>query len=391
MGRRLVVEADGAARGNPGPASYGAVVRDADTGEVLAERAATLGVATNNVAEYSGLIAALEAAYSLDPAAQVEVRMDSKLVIEQMAGRWSVKHENLKPLARQARGLIPAPGQVSWTWIPRAENAHADRLANLVLDREDAPVPSAEATGEIRIISAQPLSKEVALESGPPPKILGWATDLGHVTTLRLLRHGETPHTIEKRFSGTRFDPPLSERGQGQARAAAKHLASIGGTDVIVASPLQRARQTAQAVADELGLKVVVDEDLRECDFGDWDGLTFAEARAQAGDALSRWLSNPEIAPPGGESLLQLAARVAEAQQRILNEHVGRGVLIVAHVGSIKMLIREALGAPIGTIHRLQLSPAALCTVRWYADGNSAMHAFNETAYLGEWARVDGS
>lgn len=391
MGRRLVVEADGAARGNPGPASYGAVVRDAETGEVLAERAATLGVATNNVAEYSGLIAALEAAYSLDPTAHVEVRMDSKLVIEQMAGRWSVKHENLKPLAHKARGLIPAQGQVSWTWIPRTENAHADRLANLVLDGEDAGVPSAEATGEIRIISAQPLSKEVALETGPPPKILGWATDLGHVTTLRLLRHGETPHTIEKRFSGTRFDPPLSERGQGQARAAAKHLASVGGTDVIVASPLQRARQTAQAVADELGLEVMVDDDLRECDFGDWDGLTFAEARAQAGDALSRWLSNPEIAPPGGESLLQLAARVAEAQQRILDANTGRGVLIVAHVGSIKMLIREALGAPIATIHRLQLSPAALCTVRWYADGNSAMHAFNETAYLGEWARADGS
>jgi probable phosphoglycerate mutase len=395
MGRRLVIEADGAARGNPGPASYGAVVRDADTGEVLAERAATLGVTTNNVAEYSGLIAALEAAYGLDPAAEVEVRMDSKLVIEQMAGRWNVKHENLKPLVSKARGLIPAQTEVRWTWIPRAENSHADRLANGALDGEQAPVAApvtaAEQTGEIRVISAQPLSKEVALETGPPPKIIGWATDLGHVTTLRLLRHGETPHTIEKRFSGTRFDPPLSERGQGQARAAAAHIASLGGTDVIVASPLTRARQTAQAVADLLGLEVGIDEDLRECDFGDWDGLTFAEAQAKAGPALSKWMATPEIAPPGGESLLQVAARVAEAQNRILRAHVGKNVLIVAHVGSIKMLVREALGAPISTIHRLQLAPASLCTVRWYADGNSAMHAFNETSYLGEWARVDGS
>ncbi|MBA3742374.1 bifunctional RNase H/acid phosphatase [Sporichthya sp.] len=392
MGRRLVVEADGAARGNPGPASYGAVVRDAETGEVLAERAATLGVTTNNVAEYSGLIAALEAAYGLDPTAQVEVRMDSKLVIEQMAGRWGVKHENLKPLASRARALIPAQVEVRWTWIPRAENSHADRLANGALDGAlDGAPPAAEQTGEIRVISAQPLSKEVALETGPPPKIIGWATDLGHVTTLRLLRHGETPHTIEKRFSGTRFDPPLSERGQGQARAAADHIASLGGTDVIVASPLTRARQTAQAVADVLGLEVLIDEDLRECDFGDWDGLTFAEASAQAGVALSQWLGTPEMAPPGGESMVQLAARVAEAQLRILSAHVGKNVLIVAHVGSIKMLVREALGAPISTIHRLQLAPASLCTVRWYADGNSAMHAFNETSYLGEWARVDGS
>jgi broad specificity phosphatase PhoE len=88
---------------------------------------------------------------------------------------------------------------------------------------------------------------------------------------------------------------------------------------------------------------------------------------------------------------VQLSARVVQAQQRILAAHPGRDVLIVAHVGSIKMLVREALGAPISTIHRLQLAPASLCTVRWYADGNSAMHGFNETAYLGEWARVDGA
>lgn len=391
MVRRLVAEADGAARGNPGPASYGAVVRDAETGEVLAERAAKLGVTTNNVAEYSGLIAALEAAFGLDPSAQLEVRMDSKLVIEQMAGRWGVKHENLKPLATKARGLIPAQAEVRWTWIPREQNSHADRLANGALDGTLDSEPPALRTGEIRVISAQPLAREVAVETGPTPKIVGWATDLGAVTTLRLLRHGETPHTIEKRFSGTRFDPPLSERGEGQARAAAKHIAALGGTDVIVASPLLRARQTAQAVADELGLEVAIDNDLRECDFGDWDGLTFAEASARSGVELSRWLSTPEMAPPGGESLIQVAARVAEAQERILAEHVGKGVLIVAHVGSIKMLIHAALGAPISTIHRLQLSPAALSTVRWYADGNSSMTLFNETAYLGEWARTDGS
>ena len=108
MSRRLVVEADGGSRGNPGPAGYGAVVRDAVTGEVLAERAAGIGRATNNVAEYGGLIAGLTAAVELDPA-EVEVRMDSKLVVEQMSGRWQVKHPAMKPLADEAQGPRPSP------------------------------------------------------------------------------------------------------------------------------------------------------------------------------------------------------------------------------------------------------------------------------------------
>ena len=88
MSRRLTVEADGGSRGNPGVAGYGALVRDTDTAALLAERAEPLGKASNNVAEYRGLIAGLEAAYAIDPSAQVHVRMDSKLVVEQMSGRW---------------------------------------------------------------------------------------------------------------------------------------------------------------------------------------------------------------------------------------------------------------------------------------------------------------
>ena len=133
-GRRLVVEADGGSRGNPGPAAYGALVRDAATGDVLNSEGLGLGVATNNVAEYSGLIAGLEMAHAIDPTADVEVRMDSRLVIEQMAGRWKVKHPDMKPLVQRARGLrFPS---VVWTWVPRAENSAADRLVNLALDGE---------------------------------------------------------------------------------------------------------------------------------------------------------------------------------------------------------------------------------------------------------------
>ena len=131
--RRLVVEADGGSRGNPGPAGFGAVVRDADSGDVLDEVAAAIGTATNNVAEYSGLLAGLRAASEIDPGAEVEVRMDSKLVVEQMSGRWKVKHEDMQRLARQARDVLP-PDRVRYTWVPRERNGHADRLANAAMD-----------------------------------------------------------------------------------------------------------------------------------------------------------------------------------------------------------------------------------------------------------------
>ena len=132
--RRLVVETDGGSRGNPGPAGYGAVVRDAATGEVLAELSDFLGHATNNVAEYSGLIAGLRAAAALAGGADVDVRMDSKLVVEQMSGRWQIKHPDMRPLAAQARQAAQALGRVSYTWVPRSRNAHADRLANEAMD-----------------------------------------------------------------------------------------------------------------------------------------------------------------------------------------------------------------------------------------------------------------
>jgi ribonuclease H / adenosylcobalamin/alpha-ribazole phosphatase len=131
---RLVVEADGGSRGNPGLAGYGAVVRDARTGEVLAEVSEPIGHATNNVAEYSGLVAGLRAAAKIVPGADTEVRMDSKLVVEQMSGRWKIKHPDLRALAEQATQAARALGQVSYTWMPRERNTHADRLANQAMD-----------------------------------------------------------------------------------------------------------------------------------------------------------------------------------------------------------------------------------------------------------------
>ena len=134
----VVVEADGGSRGNPGKAAYGAVLKEAGTGRVLAERAERIGVASNNVAEYRGLIAGLELYREHADGADLEVRMDSKLVVEQMAGRWKIKHPSMRGLALEANRLVP-PDTV-WTWIPRELNKHADRLANLALDGAEGVV-----------------------------------------------------------------------------------------------------------------------------------------------------------------------------------------------------------------------------------------------------------
>src|SRR5690606_31502866 len=127
-------------RGNPGVAGYGALVKDARTGELLAERAVPLGVASNNVAEYSGLVAGLRAVLELGLAADaaVEVRMDSKLVVEQMCGRWKIKHEDMRRLALEARQLVDQVqadgGTVRFTWLPRERNGAADALSNVAMD-----------------------------------------------------------------------------------------------------------------------------------------------------------------------------------------------------------------------------------------------------------------
>jgi probable phosphoglycerate mutase len=132
---KLIIEADGGSRGNPGPAAYGCLVKDAQTNEVLFKEGKTLGVTTNNVAEYSGLVAALVAAHEIDPNAQIEVRMDSKLVVEQMSGNWKIKHENMKGLVEKARNAF-AQSQVKYVWVPREDNLEADTLLNIALDAE---------------------------------------------------------------------------------------------------------------------------------------------------------------------------------------------------------------------------------------------------------------
>ncbi|QNT95706.1 bifunctional RNase H/acid phosphatase [Streptomyces griseofuscus] len=391
--REFIVEADGGSRGNPGPAGYGAVVCDAATGQTLLEAAEYIGVATNNVAEYRGLLAGLRAAHTLDPAATVHVRMDSKLVIEQMSGRWKIKHPSMKPLATQARGIFP-PDRVTYEWIPRAENKHADRLANEAMDAgargEQWSPGDSVADMDVAAGSSAAASTPAVVAAGhqdaPGTTTRGWtsAPDLGAPATLVLLRHGETPLTPQKRFSGSGgTDPALSAAGRDQAHRVADALARRGTVQTVLASPLTRTRETAEIVAARLGLDLVVEDGLRETDFGAWEGLTFGEVRDRYPDDLNAWLADPAARPTGGgESFAEVAARIAVTKDELVTAHAGRTVLLVTHVTPIKTLVRLALGAPPESLFRMELSAASLSAVAYYADGNASVRLFNDTSHL---------
>jgi ribonuclease H / adenosylcobalamin/alpha-ribazole phosphatase len=207
-----------------------------------------------------------------------------------------------------------------------------------------------------------------------------WQSAQGEPTVTLLLRHGQTPMSVQKRYAG-RSDVPLTEAGVQQAAAAAKRLASAS-LDVIVTSPLLRAVQTAQKVAAVTGATVITDDGFRETDFGAWEGLTFAEVRERWPAEVTAWLADPEIAPPGGESFTDVSARVTASLHRVLAARTGQRVLIVSHVTPIKTLVTAALLAPPAAMYRMHLDVAALSEVDWYPDGPAVLRSFNDTAHL---------
>ncbi|MFI6215951.1 bifunctional RNase H/acid phosphatase [Nocardia brasiliensis] len=387
--REVIVEADGGSRGNPGPAGYGAVVYAADHVRVLAERREFIGVATNNVAEYRGLIAGLEASAELG-ARVVAVRMDSKLVVEQMSGRWKVKHAAMIPLADRARRLVADFERVSFTWIPRNENAHADRLANEAMDdgtlvdevrtARAAEQPSAPTAPASTAAAAQPAPDPASAAAAAQPAP-GWTGAAGRPTRLLLLRHGQTELSVQRRYSG-RGNPPLTELGREQAARAAKMLAAKGDIAAVLTSPLSRARDTAQAAADALDAPLTVLDGLIETDFGDWEGLTFVEAAQRDPELHARWLGDPSVPAPGGESFDQVRERVDAVRRDLVTQYPGTNLVVVSHVTPIKTLLQLALAAGPSLLYRLHLDLAALSIAEFYPDGGSSVRLFNDTSYL---------
>lgn len=363
---KLLVEADGGSRGNPGPAGYGAVVKDADTGDVLAETAESIGTASNNVAEYRGLLAGLEAALDIDGSAEVEVRMDSKLVVEQMSGNWKVKHPDLKPLAVQAGRLARSLRAVTYTWVPRARNAHADRLANEAMDA---------GTGVRRAAKPDAVEHEDRRRAFVP-------TTLGTPMRTLLLRHGATAASTDGWMNGA-ADEPLTDNGREQARQVAQALAAREERpDAVVSSPFQRARETAEVVAAALDLSVREEADLREVDFGSWEGLSLVDIAAKFPAELQQWTSDPDAAPPDGESLGDVRRRAGRTRDKLLARYPGKTVLVVAHGLLLAAMVSVALDVPVEVAFRLRLETTGLAIVDWYPEGFARLTAFNDVGHL---------
>ncbi len=359
MARHFRLTADGGSRGNPGPAGYGAVVTE--NGKIVAELFDVIGTATNNVAEYSGLLAGLSHIHQLDKEATIEVAMDSKLVVEQMSGRWQIKHADMRDLAKQCREAH-SPSLVTYSWIPRDENSHADRLANKALDGESAHKPAA-------VIQQNYLTDR--LRSAEIP------------TFIYFIRHGETILTPTRKFSGTgSLDPELMQEGLDQADLVAEEAVKLSA-DVLIASPLKRTRQTAEAIARTTGLEIIFDESWYELSFGDWDGKSIEEVKTEDPDAYQAWLNSTSYAPGGGESYDQASVRIEEALEKLVAEYPGKKVIVVTHNGVIKTAIKLAMGAPAEAVFHVDATPCSISSISiWPSDGLRAVRSVNERGHL---------
>lgn len=374
MPRSLIIEADGGSRGNPGVAGYGALVRDAQDRSLLAERAAPLGKASNNVAEYQGLIAGLRAAEAIDPGADIVVRMDSRLVVEQMAGRWKIKHEDMRRLAGEAQEILhrlrAAGGSIEWTWIPRAQNKAADKLSN---DGMDGKTVERDLWRED---SDDSETLAVARESRPLPPARTVQT------RLILLRHGVTDFTVGHRLDGRGgADPELNAEGLAQAEKAAAALAElVTGPVAVVTSSLARARQTGAVVARVLGVEPILDEDWDEQAFGVWDGLSYTEIGERYPGDPARMRVEEDFRADGGESHLELTLRINAARERAIER--GGTVIVATHRMPILAVLRSLLGLGFGHAWLLAADPASLTQIDVYADGNASVTYTNDTHHL---------
>jgi broad specificity phosphatase PhoE len=222
--------------------------------------------------------------------------------------------------------------------------------------------------------------------AGVRTRLRGWSAATGEPTTLILVRHGVTAHTVEKRFSGglASANPGLSSDGRAQVRAAAEWLSPLAERiDAVVASPVRRARESAEILAAVLGREVEIEPGFAEMEFGHWDGLTFGEVAERHGAELDAWLGALEVAPRGGESFAAVEERVLAGLQRVLDAHAGRTVVVVSHVTPIKTLVAHAVDAPLSSVFRMELTPASVSVVSFFRGGKdgseprASMRMFN--------------
>jgi broad specificity phosphatase PhoE/ribonuclease HI len=382
--QKLIVEADGGSRGNPGPSGSGAVVIDAETGLVITEISTFGGIATNNVAEYKAVLAGLNEAFKHNPRASVTVRMDSKLVVEQMSGNWKIKHPDMQVLGIEVQKLISGK-DVTWVWIPREQNTLADALANEAMDSE---------VNVIRHLDNREITSSAAIEYNPtsPSSVRAPGEVTEPMTTLILVRHGRTPLTEAHKISGgTGDDPSLSELGRSDAKAVAQLISSFGrgGTfahvpapTAVVSSPMNRTLETAKIIAENLNVEISVEEHLREISFGDWDGHTNDDVKRLWPEEFSSWRGSWELSPPNGESLAVFDNRIREVRESLLTKFAGKTVVVVAHVMPIRGFIGLALGAGPSGYWVTQVAPCSVTVIRQWGTDHSELVTTNFTGHL---------
>jgi probable phosphoglycerate mutase len=264
----------------------------------------------------------------------------------------------MRTLAQQARAAHPT-SLVTYQWIPREENAHADRLANRALDERN--------NGGVK-------PKNLLLERLRMPEV---------PTMIYFVRHGETILTPERRFSGSgEPNPPLTYMGLAQAALVADEIAKIN-PEILISSPLLRTRQTAEKLSATTGLAVEFDEAWFECGFGLWDGLAIEEVKERFPNEYREWVSSSSYAPPQGESYDALGWRVDEAIDTIVARHPGKRVVVVTHNGVIKQAVRLSLGADSDTVFHVDISPCSISSISiWPSDGLRALRSVNERGHL---------
>lgn len=200
----------------------------------------------------------------------------------------------------------------------------------------------------------------------------GWSGPGSTATTVILVRHGVTEHTVHKRFSGglASANPGLSDEGREQVRAAAEWLKrTAADIDAVIVSPVRRTMESAEIIAAELGHEIEVEPGFAEMEFGTWDGLTFSEVAEKHKDELDAWLGSLDVAPGGGESFREVQTRVLAGLDRLLEAHAGRTVVVVSHVTPIKTLVSHVVGAPLEAVFRMELTPASVTVLSFFSGG----------------------
>lgn len=362
----LVLYTDGASRGNPGEASLGAVL--VQDGLEIGRVSQRLGVRTNNYAEYSAVIAGLEYVLMHNLGPVVHVKMDSRLVVEQLTGRWQIKHPELRELARTAHGLM-SKLDVSLEWIPREQNALADEAANQALDRQEHEATSTE------FASIQPASIRAPRVSTEP-------------TTLYLVRHGKTASTESKLVSGSLDDPPLSDTGRAHSELAARAIEDLSNRhglpmpSLIVHSDLVRAAQTAQLISSSLSLPLRPDTRLREISFGEWESRPMAEIEKASPALVDSWRGSVLAAPPGGESISSMERRVKQALNNFVGEFQGGAAVVVAHMMPLRAITSIAMSLPSAGYWSLQFEPCSVSVVRFFGGELAEVFCLNSCEHL---------